>query len=437
MFLTHENANRINLSWLFRLRWGAVGGQVATIIFARFVLHIDLPLAWLMLVVAAEVVVNLSLFAWLTRRFAVTPAHLAGGLAFDMLALTTLLLLSGGPHNPFSFLYLVYIALAAVALPPRTTWALVSLAALGSASLFVLPSHHLHIHGGGEGLFNLHLQGMWVAFTVAASFIVYFVMRIRRALAAREAELERIRDAAERNDRLSALATLAAGAAHELATPLGTIATVAHELALQLERTGADADLIDDAHLMRSQVKRCQQVLQQMSADTGATMADQFETVNLASVFEDVLRGVQDHAGTMTLRWAGDTASLSVRAPRTPLRQALTNLVRNGWDACNAAGISPTVAVHAFAGDNVATISISDAGAGMPPHVVDRAGEPFFTTKPVGQGMGLGLFVARSVAERLGGSLHIRSVVGEGTTVDMALPLARDGSDDLPTARPS
>lgn len=425
MSLTHESANRINLAWLFRLRWGAVLGQVVTITVANLALGIPLPLIRLTMVVVAQVVVNVGMFAWLASRKAVTPGHLAAGLAFDMVMLTLLLLLSGGPHNPFSFLYLVYVALAAVALPSRATWALVALAALGSALLFVLPSFPLHIHGGGEGLFNLHLQGMWVAFTVAATFIVYFVMRIRRALAAREAELESIRDAAQRNDRLSALATLAAGAAHELATPLGTIATIAHELELSLQRGLADPDLIEDARLMRSQVDRCRKVLQQMSADTGATMADEFEKMALSSVFEDLTRDLQEQAGSVSLQWLPGSEGIIVRAPRTPLRQALTNVVKNGWDACAAAGITPDVVVQAKQDANFATIRISDSGTGMTAAVIERAGQPFFTTKVIGQGMGLGLFVARSVAERLGGTLTIESIVGKGTTVQMTLPIAK------------
>ena len=110
-------------------------------------------------------------------------------------------------------------------------------------------------------------------------------------------------------------------------------------------------------------------------------------------------------------------------APR-PLRQALTNLVKNGWDACVAAGESPAVVVETNHEKNFATIRISDAGTGMSAEVSERAGQPFFTTKAVGLGMGLGVFVARSVTERLGGTLTIESILGKGTTVQMTLPVA-------------
>jgi two-component system sensor histidine kinase RegB len=418
-----DSAHRINLAWLFRLRWGAVLGQVATIGIAHFALGIALPLGLLGAIVSLEVAVNLGMHTWLSRRAAITPAPLAGGLAFDIVILTALLLLSGGPHNPFSFLYLVYIALAAIALPPKVVWGLVSLAAVGSALLFVLPSYPLHIHGGGEGLFNLHLQGMWVAFTVAASFIVFFVMRIRSALAAREEELQQIRQNDERNDKLSALATLAAGAAHELATPLATIATVARELELALQRAHAEPDWVDDARLVRQQVDRCRQVLAQMSADTGATMADSFETMSLGAVMDEVAQGLSQEGGALEVLWCDDAQAAWVRAPRTPLRQALTNLIKNGWDACETAGVAMHVVVQTTRASGVATIAITDKGSGMPPDVAERTGQPFFTTKPVGQGMGLGVFVARSVAERLGGHVSFSSRVGQGTTASLSLPV--------------
>ncbi len=420
---TSDSAHSINADWLFRLRWGAVIGQAVTIAVAHGVFHIPLPLTWLAAVVAVQIVFNLGVRAWVQRTAHVGAPALFGGLAFDIVALTTLLLLSGGPHNPFSFLYLVYIALAAVVLPSRWTWSLVALAAFGSALLFVLPSHHLHIHGDTEGLFNLHLQGMWVAFTVAASFIVYFVMRVQRALAAREAELQQVRAVAERHDRLSALGTLAAGAAHELATPLATIATIAKELEIALTAHADNSHLVADAQLMRSQVERCRQVLQQMSADTGATMADEFEVLTLQSVLDDVTAHLRDEPGVLKAGAAKSDLGFCIKSPRAPLRQALVNLIKNGWDACAAAGRSAEVVLDAHVQHGIAHVFIRDKGEGMSPEVAARAGEPFFTTKPTGKGMGLGVFVARSVTERLGGQLAIESHEKQGTTVHMQLPV--------------
>jgi two-component system, sensor histidine kinase RegB len=157
-------------------------------------------------------------------------------------------------------------------------------------------------------------------------------------------------------------------------------------------------------------------------------MAESFENMSLSSAFEDLTRELQEQPGSVSFRYVSGSEDIFIRAPRTPLRQALTNLVKNGWDACNAAGISPAVVVQAKHDKNIATIRISDTGIGMPAEVCERAGQPFFTTKAVGQGMGLGLFVARSVAERLGGTLTVESIVGKGTTVQLTLPLAKNAS---------
>src|SRR5262249_34698668 len=156
--------------------------------------------------------------------------------------------------------------LSAIVLAPRRTWALVALSLVCFGALFALhtatPSEEMSSHLGHD---QLHLRGMWVAFGVAATFIVYFVRRVTRALAEREAELTRQRT---RGEKLASLATLAAGAAHELATPLSTIAVVAKELERDVSaRSPADQPLVEDARLIRDQVERCRAILLQMADD--------------------------------------------------------------------------------------------------------------------------------------------------------------------------
>src|SRR6218665_3315595 len=190
-------------------------------------------------------------------------------MALDVVLLTVLLELSGGASNPFSALYLVHIALAAVVLREGWTWALTVLAVACFGELFVgAPAHH-HIHD-----MRMHLEGMWAAFALAAGFIVYFVQRVTRALAAREAELVSARAASARHDKLAALATLAAGAAHELSTPLSTIAVVARELERHLERAGQETSSLEDVRLIREQVARCRDILARMASDAGASQGE-------------------------------------------------------------------------------------------------------------------------------------------------------------------
>src|SRR5438128_2176078 len=181
--------DEINFGWLVRLRWSMVAGQLLTIVGVRYLLGLPLPLEPLLAIVAIEAASNLAASV-LGRRRPARQGWMAALMALDVVMCTGLLFFTGGPSNPFSFLYLVQIALAATTLRGTLTWALTALALAGSAVLFAW-HRPLPLTGSHEQYMNLHLQGMWVAFGVAAAFIVYFLSRVRRALAQREDELAR------------------------------------------------------------------------------------------------------------------------------------------------------------------------------------------------------------------------------------------------------
>ena len=172
---------RVNLSWLIRLRWGAIAGQALTTVAVDRFMDVPLPLGLLGALIGVELVTNVGATVWARRAPAVREWHLAALMGLDVLVLTGLLYLTGGPFNPFSFLYLVYIALAAVLLGAGWTWALVLLSLVGSGVLFLrhrplvlqAETHDEHM--------SVHLRGMWVAYGVAAAFIVYFLMRRTKA----------------------------------------------------------------------------------------------------------------------------------------------------------------------------------------------------------------------------------------------------------------
>ncbi len=415
--------NRVNLRWLIKLRWGSVIGQLATILGVTWLIDIRLPLLPLFLIVAVEAASNAVASLWLSRTNSeVHEHHLAALMALDVGLLTSLLYFTGGPQNPFTFLYLVNIALAAIALRAQWTWMLVALALVGVGILPMVGYRELplsHLSSGQRQA--LGQQGMWVAFGVTAGFVVHFLWRVSRALAAREQELVAARRLTTRQDQLASLATVAAGAAHELATPLGTIALVAKELTRSVPNPDNLESSLADLQLIREQVARCRLILDQMGAGLGRSSEQVVEETSAPELIRDALGGVRAEPAVFVE--VDDVArERSLRLPTRAVSQALRALIINAQDACPEGRVS--VAARAWGKQLV--FEIADCGKGMGPEVLSRVSEPFFTTKPPGSGMGLGLYLTRAVAESLGGSLHMHSQPGQGTTVSLELPSTVD-----------
>lgn len=405
----------INFSWLVKLRWGAIAGQIVTILGVVRFMEVALPLTTLFAIIAVEVVSNIACVIAARRASVVAEWWSGAVMVLDVVLLTALLHYTGGPFNPFSFLYLVEIALAAVIVRARWTWALVLVSLVGSGALFAGQREMLVSHGDHM---QLHLRGMWVAFGVAATFIVYFLLRVRRDLESREADLVEAQRRGERQDRLTSLATLAAGAAHELATPLATIALAAHELERHLERAQADATSLEDVHLIRAQVDRCRAILDGLAADAGQSAGESPSEITVADLLRSSVDGLRAEPPISI-----DIAQVNgqrVRVPRRAVAQAIKSLLKNAQDASTE---DSAVSLRAAVNGATVAIEVIDRGSGMPAAVLARAGEPFFTTKEPGRGMGLGLFLTRTLVERLGGELVLSSEAGVGTRALVKLPL--------------
>ena len=364
--------------------------------------------------------------------------------------------------------YLVYITLAAVVLGARWTWFLTVLAACSYGSLFlylmtrppeVPGDHSTHIAVGLS-----HLQGMWWAFLLAASLTAYFVVKLSSAIERRDSELALMREQALRNERLASLTTLAAGAAHELSTPLATIAVVTGEIERALEQARAASGtnaayaasavsvdvneasvppgassassaftsapntstpsvplpdaLLTDARLIRAELRRCRAILDRMAAQAGETVGEMPAPVSVSALVADALRALPpDEAARVRVEAPETVATLTV--PGRGVVTALVSLLRNAMDASER---STAVTLAAAADNGIVRLTVRDWGSGMAPDVLARAGEPFFSTKPAGAGMGLGLFLTRALAERLGGALRLESTPGSGTAATLELP---------------
>jgi two-component system, sensor histidine kinase RegB len=414
----------ISLPWLTRLRWGGVAGQLVTVAVGHWTLGLALPFAPVLALIGIAVATNLALGRWLRAGGSASPLLCGAVLVLDTLLLTGLLHASGGPFNPFSVLYLVYIMLAAVVLGAAWTWSLAGLSVACYVSLFLLPVRGPVAHLHADGALSLHLWGMLVAFVVAALLTAYFVVRLSAAIERRDAEIAAMREQATRTERLAALTTLAAGAAHELGTPLGTIAIAAKELERALERRdGTDgAALRDDARLIRAEVERCRRILDQMASDAGEITGEAPVEVPVARLVHDVLDGLSAQEAAR-VRIEGLPLSAAAALPRRAVVGAVASLVRNALDATPSEPVRLRVAVD----ERTLRVTVEDAGPGMTAEVLARAVEPFFSTKPPGKGMGLGLFLARTLAEGLGGQLTIQSEPGAGATARLDLPRGRRG----------
>jgi two-component system sensor histidine kinase RegB len=416
-----RDANAINLAWLLRLRWVAICGQVLTVLAVELVLAIDLPWIPILTIIALEIGSNLAFALWARRTEQIAEWVIGLLMALDVLLLTGLLSVSGGAINPFTVLYLINIALAAVVLTPRWSWGLTVFSVLCFGLLFLeqgLGGAPAEAEQHGHHM-RMHLEGMWVAFAVAAGFIVYFVQHVTRALAAREAELETARLVTARHEKLASLATLAAGAAHQLATPLSTIAIAAKELEQQLREVEAAADAAADARLIREQVERCRDILAQMAADAGESAGEPFTRVAIEEVLHTALNGLRAN-GAVPIAVENGAPDRQVVVPVRLISQALRAVFRNAVDATRN---GKPVRIRVDVDEREWRVEVRDEGEGMTPAVLRRAGEPFFTTKGPHRGMGLGLFLARTVVERLGGRLDLRSVAAGGTTAVLVVPI--------------
>ena len=411
----------ISLTWLLRLRWITAVSQTAAILVAKRLLPEEITATPLLALVAFGALSNAALLWRLRKPEPVRPALPGLVLGLDVLLLTGLLYGSGGAANPFTAIYLVHITLAAVVMRGLWAWVLGLLSISGFGLLFFYNVHvhslaHMD-HSVGAGI-SLHLVGMWVAFAITAALIAAFVGLVTKALRQRDEELAALRDLTARQSRLAALTTLAAGVAHELGTPLGTIAVAAKELQRTAEALGGQgSDIALDAALIREEVGRCRRILDQMADPSGTTLGEAFQTLVWSDLEAELTAGfAPEDRSRVSFQWPGGPCG---PMPRRGLVRALRALVSNALEATPRPG---SVRILGWEEEGTWHLKIEDHGTGMAPEVLARVGEPFFSTKPTGAGLGLGLFLARTFAEQLGGDLQVASSPGQGTQVQLSWP---------------
>lgn len=401
----------VALRWYTRVRWAAGLTELALALALLAEGRSQAPLLVL------STLPTLGTNAWLANRSSPpTERRLFGLTLVDILALAVFLSGAGGPSNPWSALFLVYVALASLLLSRRAVLVIVAASALAHRATFLFSD----AHAGHGGAFDEHLEGMYVAYVVSSCLVAYFLTQTARALRERDVALAQSQERAARTSRVAALTTLAAGAAHELGSPLGTIAVAARELERALEAGGHPGELVDDARLVREEVGRCREILDRMAVEAGALVGEGPREARLAAVFGDLAaRKGPRHA---RVRYRIEDAS--VRLPVAALQSIVENLVGNALLATPEGEVE----VKATRRSESLVVEVTDHGVGMDAATLERAFQPFFTTRAPGDGTGLGLFLVEAMVTELGGSVELRSAPSEGTTARVTLPAEVGGA---------
>jgi len=418
--LVRETDRELGLSWLLKLRWVAALGQLVALIFVHLVLALELPYLPLLALVLFTALSN----AALTFTFKPTNSRfrLPAVLIMDVVVLTMMLAWSGGASNPFTVFFLVHVALASLLLEARLAWTVVALTVIGFGALFFVPpsegphAHHDHGHLSG------HLVGMWVAYVLSAGFVAYFVGKVSRAIRDRDRKLSLMASLEAQNERLATLSSFSANAAHELGSPLATIGLAAKELALAVQHNRPAATLLSDAHLIVGEIARCREILTDLSARAGESIGEMPVRTNLAQITQELERLIAPQLlAHLTISFEDKaTETTLVTVPTRTLVHMLHNLIRNAFEAQNELGVTTPIALTIGSGRQI-SFHVLDRGGGLAPEIGARLGEPFVTTKSSAGGLGLGVYLARTFAERIGGHLRFHARLGGGTDVELCL----------------
>lgn len=428
------------LQRLITLRWIEIAALTAALFFAGGYLRMTLPFAALWGAVFAIVLINLATLGRLTAGSEPSSREMLLHLSLDLLSLTALLYFTGGSVNPFVSLLLLPLTIGAtmlalvdagiltivaltaysalmffnVPLPPPEEGPLAELDRTLLALTGAAPGHEAHFPGPG---FGLHIFGMWLNFVLSALLIALFVSRMAHALRRRDAALAETREQALRHEQILSLGTLAAGAAHQLGTPLTTMAVVLHELRL----THAASDtLAPDLALLERQVKNCKAILSDILSAAGQARSEGGSLIALEQLVTEAIEHwrVIRPATRIDLHIKKSTSSPAILADRT-LEQALLNLLDNAADA-SPAGIE----LRCEWSDTNGVLEILDSGPGIDATIAQHIGQAFFTTKKDQGGLGIGLFLSNATIEHFGGKVELMNRPEGGTCTRITLPLA-------------
>ncbi|MEC9344414.1 MAG: ActS/PrrB/RegB family redox-sensitive histidine kinase [Pseudomonadota bacterium] len=407
----------LRLETLIRIRWLAVIGQTLAVLLVAYLLGYDFHLSLCLALIAASAWLNVFLRLRYRASFRLTEIAAMALLGYDILQLAMLLFLTGGLQNPFAMLLIVPVIVSATTQSIRQILPLAVLT-VGAASLLVF--FHLPLPWqGGEALQLplVYVVGVWVAIVSMMVFAAVYTYRVADEARQLSAALTATELVLQREQHLSSLDGLAAAAAHELGTPLATIALVSREMIRELPE---GSHLAEDALLLRGQAERCRQILGKLSSLSNAD-DDYIGRMSLSTMMEEVAAPHRDFGVELVVR-PGARAGEPTCARNPAILYGLGNLVENAIDFANT-----KVEFTGSWDDRNIAVTIADDGPGFPSDLIERIGEPYVTSRrrdarQTGGGLGLGLFIAKTLLERAGATLEFANAPGGGACVTVRWP---------------
>ncbi|MEM7075818.1 MAG: ActS/PrrB/RegB family redox-sensitive histidine kinase [Pseudomonadota bacterium] len=394
----------IRLRTLVLLRWWAIGGQLAALAVAQYLLNLEIETALCYSVVGLSIITNIMAIIVFPKNKRLSEREIFFIVFFDLIQLSALLYLTGGLNNPFSLLIVGPVTVSAAALNTRLTLILGATAVLNTSLLtqFFLPLRTMS--GAILEVSDLLLVGNWVATVIAVIFLGVYSRWIASEIGSMSEALQATQMALAREQKLTDLGGVVAAAAHELGTPLATIKLTSSELASELVD---QPDLADDALLIRDQADRCRDILRSM----GRMGKDDLHMhqAPLTAVVEEAAEPHSDRGKDLTFYTASDTEGPQPTIARKPeIIHGLRNLIQNAVDFSRS-----QVWIESGWTSETVTVRIIDDGRGFPTHLLGQIGEPFMRNRsqqshafrPEYEGMGLGLFIAKTLLERSGADL--------------------------------
>lgn len=410
------SAGHRNMLQLIQLRWTAALGQIITIGVVHLGLGINLPTHRMLAVLGCLVAFNIASQLRWRRHSVVTNRELFVALLVDVASLTTQLYLSGGTSNPFVFLYLLQVILGAVLLEAWSTWSIVAITTACLAGL-TLWSRPLQIPLDMErGLSSLYVQGLLICFVLNAALLVTLISRISTNLRSRDTRLARLRQRAAEEEHIVRMGLLASGAAHELGTPLATLAVILGDWRHMPEFT-RNPELRQEIDEMQTQVQRCKSILTGILLSAGEARGESSVKTTLGAFLDDL---VTDWRRTRTVLSMDYERQIDPDLPvvsDSALKQMIANVLDNALEA------SPSwLQLKAQRSADTLTLTVNDAGPGFDPALLAQLGKPYQSSKGR-PGGGLGLFLVVNVARTLGGTVTAHNSPHGGATVVLTLPL--------------